>query len=542
METLYRNARIWTGNPSGLDAGPESVELNALLVVDGRIAWMGDKDALGRDVSAARRDHSADGRDVSAAGWHPADAEGVVDLDGALVVPGFVDAHAHLSMTGLTQRGADLGTTASLRHALDAIESHARRSQGRPIYAPNWQEANWPERRPMTNIELDRAAYGGVVYAPRIDVHSAVISSALAAASGAATLDGWLGNGLVTRAAHHAARAAFFAGITPAQRRGDIEAALRAAAATGITHIHECGGPDLSSADDFADVLALGRRPDLPATIGYWAQLVTTADEARDVRADSGAHALGGDLNIDGSLGSRTAHLRTPYADHPGRGNAYLTSEQVAAHVAACARAGIQSGFHVIGDAGLDIAIAGIADAARRCGLDTIRAARVRLEHAEMADREAIAQLARLGVHTSVQPAFDAAWGGPAGMYAERLGRDRASGLNPLRTMSLAGVPIAFGSDSPVTAFDPWGSIRAASAHHEPAQRLSVAAGLTAHSWGGHCAAGDDAGGVLRVGAAATFTAWTVNDAGPDGLPRFDGTNDPACQLTVRDGHTLFAR
>ena len=140
METLYRNARIWTGNPSGLDAGPESVELNALLVVDGRIAWMGDKDALGRDVSAARRDHSADGRDVSAAGWHPADAEGVVDLDGALVVPGFVDAHAHLSMTGLTQRGADLGTTASLRHALDAIESHARRSHGRPIYAPNWQE------------------------------------------------------------------------------------------------------------------------------------------------------------------------------------------------------------------------------------------------------------------------------------------------------------------------------------------------------------------------------------------------------------------
>ena len=493
METLYRNARIWTGNPSDLDAGSESVELNALLVVDGRIAWMGDKDA-GRDAAATRRDHSADGRDVSAAGWHPADAEGVVDLDGALVVPGFVDAHAHLSMTGLTQRGADLGTTASLRHALDDAQD--------------------------VGLHGDR----------------------LAAASGAATLDGWLGNGLVTRAAHHAARAAFFAGITPAQRRGDIEAALRAAAATGITHIHECGGPDLSSADDFADVLALGRRPDLPATIGYWAQLVTTADEARDVRADSGAHALGGDLNIDGSLGSRTAHLRTPYADHPGRGNAYLTSEQVAAHVAACARAGIQSGFHVIGDAGLDIAIAGIADAARRCGLDTIRAARVRLEHAEMADREAIAQLARLGVHTSVQPAFDAAWGGPAGMYAERLGRDRASGLNPLRTMSLAGVPIAFGSDSPVTAFDPWGSIRAASAHHEPAQRLSVAAGLTAHSWGGHCAAGDDAGGVLRVGAAATFIAWTVNDAGPDGLPRFDGTNDPACQLTVRDGHTLFAR
>ena len=62
----------------------------------------------------------------------------------------------------------------------------------------------------------------------------------------------------------------------------------------------------------------------------------------------------------------------------------------------------------------------------------------------------------------SVQPAFDAAWGGAAGMYAERLGVDRAAGCNPLADLVDAGVAVALGSDAPVTSLDPWGGIAAA--------------------------------------------------------------------------------
>ena len=170
-----------------------------------------------------------------------------------------------------------------------------------------------------------------------------------------------------------------------------------------------------------------GERGDGPQTLGYWAQLVATEEEARDTAALLGAHGLGGDLNIDGSIGSRTAHLREPYADADGHcGNPYLPVEQVRDHIAACSQAGIQAGFHVIGDAGVHTAIAGIEAAAALVGADTVRRARHRLEHLEMIDAEGIARLVALGVTASVQPAFDAHWGGGAGMYAARLGRERA--------------------------------------------------------------------------------------------------------------------
>ena len=73
-----------------------------------------------------------------------------------------------------------------------------------------------------------------------------------------------------------------------------------------------------------------------------------------------------------------------------------------------------------------------------------------------MVDAPTLAALVLLGVRLSMQPAFDAAWGGPDGMYATRLGAGRAAALNPLADLATAGVPLAFGSDSPVTPVDPW--------------------------------------------------------------------------------------
>ncbi len=261
-----------------------------------------------------------------------------------------------------------------------------------------------------------------------------MVSSALARASGADRLDGWRGDGFVTRDAKNAARAAFDAARPPGQRRDDVEAALILAASRGIAVLHECGGPLLTSSDDFADVLEAGRRPDLPRTVGYWAEAVTEPEQAAALVALHGAAGLGGDLNIDGSIGSHTAHLREGYADDPGcRGTAYRSASDVRDHVAACAVAGVQSGFHVIGDAGMDIVLEGYEAAARLVGADVVRATRPRLEHAEMADAEAVRRMARLGMVASVQPGFDAFWGGPEGMYAQRLGPARVPGTNPWR-------------------------------------------------------------------------------------------------------------
>jgi predicted amidohydrolase YtcJ len=510
--TLYRGGSIYS---------TDAPLATAMVVTGDRIAWIGSAD----DVES-----TAEGTDQ------------VVELDGALVTPSFVDAHVHTSATGLGLRSAQLTEVRSLREALASIETAARRRAGRPVYAPNWDEQSWPEHRAPTAQELDLAAYGGVVYSPRVDGHSAVISSALAQASRAREHQGWNDSGLVTREANHAARDTFNAGISTADRRADIDAALSAAAAAGIGLVHENGGPTLSSEDDFADVLAAGDRGDGPQVVGYWAELVGDEQSARALATRMHARGLGGDLNIDGSIGSRTALLREPYADAPGPGqcgNAYLSVEQVRYHVAACSLAGIQAGFHVIGDAGADLVIAGLQAAAAQVGTDRVVAARHRLEHVEMVDAAAISTLARLGVSLSVQPAFDARWGGPGGMYAARLGPGRAAGMNPYADMAAAGIPLAFGSDSPVTPFAPWAAIAASVNHHDPSSRMSAESAFLAHTRGGWRLAGIDDRGHLAPGQPASFAVWSAG--GAPGLPDLSpGATLPTTLRTVIRGRTVF--
>ncbi|NHA68335.1 amidohydrolase [Phycicoccus flavus] len=511
--TLYRRGRLRT---------PEHPTATAVVVGDdGRVAWLGDE-------------AGADG--------HAGAVDAVVDLDGGLVLAGFVDAHAHVSHTGLGMRGVDLAGTRTVTEALDLVAAAARATPGAPVFAHGWQEQDWTRERAMTAAELDRASGGGVVYASRIDGHSAVASSALVAMSGADGLDGWSPSGFVVRAAKNAARAAFDAARTADARRADVELALRAAAAQGVVSVHECGGPLLTSPEDFADVLDLGRRPDLPATVGYWAESVTDPDQARALAAAHGARGLGGDLNVDGSIGSHTCLLRADYADAPGqRGTAYRSAADVRDHVAACAPAGIPSGFHVIGDAGMDLVLEGYVRAAELVGEDVVRASRPRLEHAEMVDAAGIATMARLGIGASVQPVFDAYWGGRDGMYAERLGTDRGVATNPLASFLAQGVRVAFGSDSPVTPFAPWAAVRAAVEHRDAGQRIDAATALAAHTRGGRDLAGE-AGGDVRTSGPATFAVWAVAETGPDGLPVLGGGAPlPDCRLTVRDGVVLHA-
>jgi predicted amidohydrolase YtcJ len=550
--TLYRGGSVYSAAHPGA---------TAFVVAGNRFAWIG---------SEAEASGHLDGVDT------------VVELDGALVTPTFVDAHVHTSATGMALRSVDLTGMPSRKQVLDRIESAARKKAGRPVYAPGWDEQDWPERRPPTGRELDRASYGGVVYSPRVDGHSAVISSALAAASGARNHAGWSDAGLVTREAHHAARDAFYSGISAADRRADIDAALRAAAAAGIGLVHENGGPTLSSEADFADVLAAGMRsrssndsPDAddadessgPQVIGYWAELVDDEESARSLATRMGARGLAGDLNIDGSIGSRTASLREPYADGPHtldgsdgpdsqrpghRGNPYLSVEQVRDHVAACSLAGLQAGFHVIGDGGADTAVAGFKAAARKVGVARVVAARHRLEHLEMVDAAGIRILAELGVTASVQPAFHALWGGPDGMYAARLGPQRAARMNPFASMAGAGMSLALGSDTPVTPFAPWEAIRGCVNHHDPAQRIGAEAAFLAHTRGGWRAAGIDDRGHLDVGQPASFALWATGhgDSSPRSvapararLPDLSpGVTLPTNLRTVIRGRTVFDR
>ncbi|RKT86820.1 hypothetical protein SAMN05421805_109165 [Saccharopolyspora antimicrobica] len=517
---------------------PVDAAATAMAVTDGTISWLGS-DEVGRAL-------------------HP-DAE-VVDLEGAFVAPAFVDAHVHATSTGLLLNGLDLTGCASLTEFLHALRDHVAEYPGALVWGHGWDETWWPERRPPTREEIDRAAAGAPVYLSRIDVHSALVSTALVDRTPLArSAEGWSDSGPLTRVAHHHVRRAARDCLGSGQRKEAQLAFLRHAASQGVACVHECAGPDISGADDLVDLLALSAQGGVPEVVGYWGEL-----GAVERAAELGARGLAGDLFVDGAVGSRTAALREPYTDDPTTsGVLYLDANAVAEHLVACTRAGVQAGFHVIGDAGVAEVCAGFRKAAQVVGVPALASLRHRLEHLEMVDEQQAAELGRYGVVASVQPAFDAAWGGSGAMYARRLGVPRGTRLNPFSKLAANGALLALGSDAPVTPVDPWRAVQAAVHHRTSGFGISPRAAFTAHTRGGWRAAGIDDGvtGTLVPGAPATYAVWDAGElvvAATDsrvqrwstdprsGVPPLPDLSPqapmPRCLRTVLRGETIYTR
>lgn len=524
--TLFRGGRVHS---------PVDPFATALVVDGGTVAWVGQ-----------------DG----AAEQHRDGVDEVVELDGAWLAPAFVDAHVHTTSTGLHLTGLDLSGTSSLAEALTALEAQARQVRGGVVLGHGWDETRWPEGRPPTREELDRASYGGVVYLSRVDVHSCVASSALLAiAPEAGAMDGFSPDGWLSRAAHHVVRRIALDSVSPEQRRRAQHTALQHAASLGIGMVHELGGPQISSPDDFTDLLTTVGPESGVEVVGYWGE-----GGGPDIALSLGARGAAGDHFVDGAIGSHTAFLREPYADADTRGACYTDAATIRDHVAACSQAGVQAGYHVIGDGAMDVVVAGFREAVAKVGADVVRRPRHRLEHVEMVDDDAIELLVDLGVTASVQPAFDALWGGPDGMYAKRLGPERAAGLNPFARMATSGLSLAFGSDAPVTPLAPWAAVRAAVHTHEPGAHWTPRGAFAAHTRGGWRAAGEESGGVLAPGLPANLAVWDAGElvveapddrvaawstdprSGIPGLPSVEpDAPTPACRRTVVRGRTVYS-
>jgi predicted amidohydrolase YtcJ len=518
---LYRNGRVYS---------PADPFATAFVVDAGTITWVGDEDGAAQYAGGP-----------------------VVDLGGSFLTPAFVDAHVHATATGLGLTGLDLRGARSAADVLAAVEQAARAGRGRPILGGGWDESTWPDHRPPTAAELDRAAYGGAVYLARVDVHSALVSSAvMAAVPGLAQLPGYDPQGWQHEPrAHDAVRVAALATITAGQRREAQRAALRQAAALGIASVHEMAGPIISSEDDLAALLVLAAEESVPEVIPYWGEL-RAIEKARDL----GAVGAAGDLFVDGSLGSHTAALHEPYTDRPETaGVLRFETAELAEHIVECAAAGLQAGFHAIGDAAVDQLLDAVDLVTGRLG--RAGGAGHRIEHAEFVRDPG--RLAASGLIASMQPLFDALWGGAEGLYAERLGAERAVALNRFADLAGAGVPLAFGSDTPVTEAGPWAAVRAAAYPHDRSAAISPRSAFAAHTRAGWRAAGRDGEGVLLPGAPATFAVWSASElavdtpdervarwstdprAGVPGLPDIaPGQELPTCLATVRRGEPIF--
>jgi predicted amidohydrolase YtcJ len=271
--------------------------------------------------------------------------------------------------------------------------------------------------------------------------------------------------------------------------------------------------------------------------LGYWGELAERG--GLDLVRELGLVGAGGDLFCDGAFGSHTAALGNgPYTDRPETaGTLRFATGQIVHHVRTCTLAGIQAGFHVIGDAAVAQVIAAVETVAADLGRSAVRACRHRLEHVEMIDRPDIERMRDLGMVASVQPAFDAAWGGDAGMYAERLGVGRALATNPFADLANAGVAIALGSDAPVTPLDPWGGVHAAVDHKTDGSGLRPFDAFDAATHGGWFAArAEHPDGPLAVGAPAHLALWATSSTLSAVLT---DRAVPSCRLLLVDGNPI---
>jgi predicted amidohydrolase YtcJ len=526
VTTLLLNGRVHS---------PAMPDATAMAVRDGIVAWLGGDD-VGRHQFP--------------------DAE-IVDLDGGFVAPAFVDSHVHLTATGLTLAGLDLRNATSLRHCLELIGDHARANSDGPIWGHGWDESGWPEPTVPSTDDLDGVLGDRIAYLARVDVHSAAASTALRRL--APDLDDAAGfdpQRPLNSDAHHLVRAAAREKLTPQQRHHARLAALDAAAAFGIVAVHECAGPDIGGEGDWHEIRAIDHGVEV---VGYWGEPVTTPDQARELLDRTGARGLAGDLFVDGALGSRTAWLHRPYSDAPEcSGNTYLDADQITAHLHACTEAGITAGFHVIGDAAVTAVVDALEQVVDDLGGPAVARCGHRLEHLEMITEEQAKKLGSWGVIASMQPNFDALWGGDHGMYAQRLGPDRVRQLNPLALLASQGVPLAFGSDSPVTGMNPWTTVRAATRHRTQGSAVSARAAFAAATRGAWRAGGvrDGITGTLVPGAPASYAIWEADEfevsAPADevqrwstdrrsrvpALPRLDGSL-PRCRQTVHGGAVI---
>jgi hypothetical protein len=392
-------------------------------------------------------------------------ADELHDWQDCTVVPGLVDAHAHLLGLGQAGEVVDLRGASSVDEVLARLRAGAPREGW--IVGRGWDQNLWGGAMPTAAL-LDAVFPDRPVWLQRIDGHAGWANSVVL---GLAKIDAGTANpegGEILRDAQRAATGVLIDNAmalvpTPTPTDVDIERWLRAAckqaAALGLTGVHEMGlGPQAHAI--FSKLAAAG---ELPIRVhGY-------ADEAWHVAGLDGLgptpitresrYLLAGvKLYVDGALGSRGAALIEPYSDRPEhRGALMHPPEQFVELVRGVLGRGMQVAAHAIGDLGNRTIIDAYAAALAELGDDTDP--RLRVEHAQIVDPIDIARMGELGLIASMQPTHatsDMPW------VPARIGEGRLAGAYAWRRMLELGVTLAFGSDFPVEQPSPLLGLHAA--------------------------------------------------------------------------------
>ncbi len=514
-DAIYTHANIYTG-VTGASSFHEVQRAQAMAVRGDRVIAVGSE----ADVLKLK-----------------GPATTIVDLQGHFVMPGFNDAHMHLTDAGFKKLTVDVTGCRSLEEFRERIRSRAAAANPTEwIVGSGWDETLWRQKDLPTRRDIDEVTTDHPVYLRRIDGHVAVANT-LALKMAHVTLasedpeGGEIGrdlsgapNGILRETAQDLV-SSILPAPTPEKRRQAIEAALQDIARSGVTSVQDNSDSENGEAywEDFQIFEQLEKEGKLTARIFEWLPFIAPLEELKQRRAahprsDTLLHTGMLKAYMDGSLGSHTAAMLQPYSDDPK--NSGLTRydqsklNQMAEERAA---AGFQLGFHAIGDKAVEMALNAFAAAEKAADAKGAKAPdgsenfRLRVEHAQVTNPGQVAHFRELKVIASMQPSHlltDMHWA------TSRLGAQRAAHSYAWAEFVNHGVTLAFGTDFPVEPVAPFRGIYAAvtrksedgQQEYYPEQKLTIEQAIAAYTTGSAFAEfAEKEKGTLAPGMLADF-------------------------------------
>jgi predicted amidohydrolase YtcJ len=465
----------------------------------------------------------------------------VIDLHGALAVPGLIDAHAHFTGVGEAARNLKLATAKNWDDIVRMVGDAAKKAKpGEWIIGRGWHQEKWSQV-PSPNVEgfplhdaLSRVspdnpvwlthASGHAAFANALAMKMAEVNKSTADPEGGKILRDKDGNatGLFNERAQSIVGGALArdrATRTPAQVEADlravIELASREALSKGLTTVHDAGSPP-STIEVMKKVVDEGKlplrvwmmlreqSPDALAVDMPKYRMINYGDKRFTVRATKRA--------IDGALGSRGAWMLEPYADLATSGMNTDSLDDVRKVAELAIRNDYQMAVHAIGDRGNRETLNIYEGTFRRHPDRTSKALRWRIEHAQHLSAADIPRFGRLGVIASMEGVHATS---DAPYVLARLGPKRAEeGAYVWQKLMKSGALIANGTDAPVEDIDPIPSFYASVARKTkdgaifyPDQRMSRMEALRSYTINAAYAGFDEANrGSLSAGKLADIT------------------------------------
>ena len=444
----------------------------------------------------------------------------VVDLQGGLVLPGFVDAHCHLGMSGLGTTQCDLEGSHGAEEHLRRIAAYRAAHPDREwVVGGGWSMNEFPGGTP-TAAALDAVVPDRPAVLTNRDYHGAWVNSRALELAGitAATPDP--AGGRIERDAHGAPLGTLqeqamhlVLDRTPAPTHAERVAGIRA----GQDYYHRLGitacQDALVNADWQRAYEHLARSGELGLRVrGALEWEVGRGDEQLSELVERRASGSVGRLACghvkffhDGVVENRTAAMLDPYLDDAGRPTAEYGIDMYARadlerFVGLCDAAGFGIHIHTIGDRAVRESLDALEAAIGRNGR---RDARHQLAHVQFAHPDDLPRFAALGVIANVTPLWARLEEYVSTLTLPFVSDTAAAGMYPFASILRAGGALAFGSDWSVSTPDPLHQLATAVARVDPegsaaeplvaGERLDLDAAIAAHTIGAAHACGLDA-------------------------------------------------